>query len=185
VGSTPASYTRTMGTGSFPEVKRPGPGVDHPPPSRREIKERVDLYAYSPSGPSRPVLGRTLPLMKIIVGSWPRCALSSKARDVGFPFKSNYTYVYMSIFFCVGRDLATGHPPAARNPIKYLQTRFLQPEKRKPLAYWAVAQYKKGWEEEGIKTKYKAEETVMLERMKGTEHREKIMGIKKRVKWYF
>jgi len=25
----PTSYT--MGTGSFPRVKRPGPGVDHPP----------------------------------------------------------------------------------------------------------------------------------------------------------
>jgi hypothetical protein len=38
-------------------VKRPGRGVDHPPPSSDEIKERVDLYLYSPSGPSWPVLG--------------------------------------------------------------------------------------------------------------------------------
>jgi len=29
-GSHPNSYT--MGTGSFPGVKRPGRGVDHPPP---------------------------------------------------------------------------------------------------------------------------------------------------------
>jgi hypothetical protein len=29
-GAHPASYT--MGTGSFPGVKRPGRGVDHPPP---------------------------------------------------------------------------------------------------------------------------------------------------------
>jgi hypothetical protein len=47
---------------SFPGVKRPGRGVDHPPPSSAEVKERVELYLYAPSGPSWPVLGRTLPL---------------------------------------------------------------------------------------------------------------------------
>jgi len=50
-----ASYT--MGTGSFPGVKRLGLGVDHPLPSSAEVKERVELYIYSPSGPSLPVLG--------------------------------------------------------------------------------------------------------------------------------
>jgi hypothetical protein len=45
---------------SFPAVKRPGRGVDHPPPSSARVKERVELYLYSPSGPSWPVLGRTL-----------------------------------------------------------------------------------------------------------------------------
>jgi hypothetical protein len=44
--------------------KRPGRGVDHPPPSSAEVKERVELYLYSPSGPSWPVLGRTLPVRK-------------------------------------------------------------------------------------------------------------------------
>jgi hypothetical protein len=28
---------------SFPRVKQPGDGVDHPPPSSTEIKERVEL----------------------------------------------------------------------------------------------------------------------------------------------
>jgi len=46
-----------MGNGSFPGVKRPRRGVDHPPPSRTEVKERVELYFYSPFGPSWPVLG--------------------------------------------------------------------------------------------------------------------------------
>ena len=41
----PASYT--MGTGSFPGVKRPGRGVDHPPPSSAEVNERVELYIYT------------------------------------------------------------------------------------------------------------------------------------------
>jgi len=47
---------------SFPGVKRPGRGVDHPPPSSAEVKERVELYLYTPFGPSWPVLGWTLPL---------------------------------------------------------------------------------------------------------------------------
>ena len=55
-GTHPASYT--MGTGSFPGVKRPGRGVDRPPPSSAEIEGRVELYLYSPSGPSWPVIGR-------------------------------------------------------------------------------------------------------------------------------
>jgi len=46
----PASYT--MGTGSFL-----GRGIDHPLPSSVEVKETVELYLYSPSGPSWPVLG--------------------------------------------------------------------------------------------------------------------------------
>ena len=49
-GDHPASYT--VGTRSFPEVKRPGHGVDHPPPSSAEVKERVELYISSPAEPS-------------------------------------------------------------------------------------------------------------------------------------
>ena len=60
LGTHPASYT--TGTGSFPGVKRPGCGVDHPTPSSTEVKKRVELYFYSPSGPSWPVLGWSLPL---------------------------------------------------------------------------------------------------------------------------
>jgi len=48
-GAHPAFYT--MGTESFPGVKRPGCGVDHPSQSRAEVKEKVELYLYSPSGP--------------------------------------------------------------------------------------------------------------------------------------
>jgi len=42
---------------SFPEVKRPGRGFDHPLPSSAEVNERVELYIYSPSGPSWSFLG--------------------------------------------------------------------------------------------------------------------------------
>jgi hypothetical protein len=48
---------------SFSGVKRPGRGVDHPPQFSAEVKERVELYLYSHSGPSWPVLGWTLPYL--------------------------------------------------------------------------------------------------------------------------
>jgi hypothetical protein len=46
--------------GPFPGVKWPGCGVDHPPQSSTEVKERVEVYLCSPSGPSWPVRGWTL-----------------------------------------------------------------------------------------------------------------------------
>ena len=62
-GAHPASYT--MGTGSFLGVKRPGSGSDHPPPSSAEVKEG-DLYLYSTSGPSWPVIGWTLSFLFLL-----------------------------------------------------------------------------------------------------------------------
>ena len=55
LGTHPGSHT--MGTGSFPGVKRPGRGVDHPPTSSDEVKERMELYLYFPYGSPWPVLG--------------------------------------------------------------------------------------------------------------------------------
>ena len=43
-------------------VKRPGRGVYRPSTSSAEVKERVDLYLYSNTGSSWPVLGGNLPL---------------------------------------------------------------------------------------------------------------------------
>jgi len=56
---------RTIGTGSvYQVVKQPGHSIDHPP--HLVLTERVELYLYSLSGPSWPVLGRTLPLPLLI-----------------------------------------------------------------------------------------------------------------------
>jgi hypothetical protein len=63
-GADTAYYT--TGTGSFPGVTRPGHGVDHAPPSCVEVKERVQLYLYSPAGPSWSVLQWTLTLIILI-----------------------------------------------------------------------------------------------------------------------
>jgi len=47
-----------MGTGFLTRgLKRSGRGVNHTPPSRAEVKGRVELYLYSLSGPSWPLLG--------------------------------------------------------------------------------------------------------------------------------
>jgi len=45
-GAYPASCT--MGTGYFPGVRRPERGVDDPPTSSAEVKERVELTYLSP-----------------------------------------------------------------------------------------------------------------------------------------
>ena len=66
-----------MGTGSFPEIKRPGCGVDHPPPFSAEVKETVELHLYSSSGPSWPVLGWILPLpLTLLLISTNVCKIS-------------------------------------------------------------------------------------------------------------
>ena len=60
-GAHPASCT--VGTGSFPGVTPSGRGINHPLPCNIEVKERVELYLYSPSGPSWPVIWWILPLL--------------------------------------------------------------------------------------------------------------------------
>ena len=54
-GVHPASCA--MGTVSFPGVKQLGRRVNRPTPSIAEVKERVEVYLYYPSGPSWLVLG--------------------------------------------------------------------------------------------------------------------------------
>jgi len=56
-GAHPAFYT--MVTGSFQGENRPERDFDHLPLSSADVKERVALYLYSPSGFSCPVLGWT------------------------------------------------------------------------------------------------------------------------------
>jgi hypothetical protein len=63
-------------TASFLRVKRPRRGVNHPPPSTAEVKERVELCLYFPSEPSWPVLERILVLLYL-------CNYSGGTRDYG------------------------------------------------------------------------------------------------------
>jgi hypothetical protein len=60
-GAHPASCT--MGTGSLSRGKGAEAWRWSPTPSSAEVKERVELYLYSPSGSSWQVIGWTLPLV--------------------------------------------------------------------------------------------------------------------------
>ena len=74
VQTCPASHPAscTVRTGSISRGKRLRRGLNHTPPSSAEVKETVELYLYSSSGPSRSVLERVL-----------RFTVSSVQRDTG------------------------------------------------------------------------------------------------------
>jgi len=84
-----------MGNGSFTGIKRPERSVDHPTPSSAQIKERVELYLYSPSGPSWPVLGWILPLPLHFPLPWQH------QREV------SWRSTYQSVGGAVGRNCST------------------------------------------------------------------------------
>jgi hypothetical protein len=83
-GAQPASYR--MGTGSFPRIKRPGRGVDHQTTSSAEVKETVELYLYSPSGPEEvsfiPRRGTGKTCLDKEVQANCRCGRTNKGRKV-------------------------------------------------------------------------------------------------------
>jgi len=62
----------------FPGVKATGAWRWPPTPSSAKVKERVELYLYSPSRPSWPVLGWTLPLPLFLFPTygWEKIKLS-------------------------------------------------------------------------------------------------------------
>jgi hypothetical protein len=47
----------TIGTGSFPGVKRLRRGADHPPPSSAEVENEYSYTSTPPLGPWWPVIG--------------------------------------------------------------------------------------------------------------------------------
>ena len=84
--------TYSMGTGSFPGIKWPGRGVDQPSSSRAEVKERVELYLYSPSWPSWCVLEWTLPL------PLPLPALIILASEWCFLLQTSYIFFAPAVY---------------------------------------------------------------------------------------
>jgi len=66
LGAHPDSYT--VGTGPFPGSRWPQHDTDHSLPSTANVKDRVKLYPYSPSVPSRHAIGCfTLPELTLLL----------------------------------------------------------------------------------------------------------------------
>ena len=66
----------------FPGAKTAGAWRWPRTPSSAEVKERAEVYLYSPSGPSWPVVGRTLPLpLRLLRNIWtlPHCWLFTRS----------------------------------------------------------------------------------------------------------
>jgi hypothetical protein len=59
--SVPVQNCPGVHLASLPGVKWPGHGVNHSPPSSAEVKEKVELYLYSHSGSSWPVIVWIMP----------------------------------------------------------------------------------------------------------------------------
>ena len=102
-GAHPASYI--LYTGSFPGVKRPGRGVIHPPPFTAEVKERIELYLYSSSGPSWPVIG-WISLLYPCFPCWLQCIHTLTYECIYLSFRINIvsTCIYNQhsfIFNCI------------------------------------------------------------------------------------
>jgi hypothetical protein len=53
----PIQPTNTMGTAPSSGIKGLRSGVDHQPPFSAEVREILQVYLYTPSRPSWPVLG--------------------------------------------------------------------------------------------------------------------------------
>jgi hypothetical protein len=73
-------------------IKRLGHGINHPPPSSAKVKERVELYLYSPSGPSWPVVGWTLLYFYVLFSRHTMC-----------PYHFSILFSILSKIVCVTR----------------------------------------------------------------------------------
>jgi hypothetical protein len=72
---------------SFSGVKRPGRGVDHTSPSSIEVKQGVEPYLYSPSGPSWLVLWWTFlfpPITVALTISYPNNTTDTRWRHISW-----------------------------------------------------------------------------------------------------
>jgi len=139
-GAHPASYT--MSTGSFPGVKQQGCGVDHPPPSSAEVKERAELYLYSLFRPSWPVLEWTLLQNPVPwLRRWPYTARArvqyqgSPHRIRGKQSDTPSVSTFLSQYHSTIARFAFTHPSTKLYNLSNLQRRFVRD---KTLRHWVT-----------------------------------------------
>jgi hypothetical protein len=70
------------------------------PPSRAKVKERVELYLYSPSGSLWPVLGRKLIYSSYLGSASHSCSLLRPCCKI-FTHKNVLTEVFRDVTLCV------------------------------------------------------------------------------------
>ena len=104
-----------MGTGSLPAVKRPRRGADLLLLSRAEVKERVEMYLCSSSGPSWPVLGLTLPFYIIEKGkAIPLQVWICRSSSVGLRLPEFVDIRHMKVVMLFALRTGRLDPPTSR-----------------------------------------------------------------------
>jgi hypothetical protein len=91
-GAHPASCT--MGTRSFSGVKRLGRGVDYLSPSSVEVKEREQIYFYSPSWSSWSIPGWILPFLFSPLVLWRLKQIYTVYKDCFVPRREQYALLF-------------------------------------------------------------------------------------------
>jgi len=85
MGSGAHRASTTMGTGSFPKIKRHVRSLDHPPLSRVKVKEGVEQYLYYSCGPPCAFYSELL-WKRIPVSKSPNRYRSTNQREVNKHF---------------------------------------------------------------------------------------------------
>jgi hypothetical protein len=116
---------------SLPRIKRPGCGVDHLPLSTAEVKEKVELYIYSPTRLSFPVLRQTFNFLTFHLRLVPRHTpslyafmMSTGLQDYYYSHKYSATGCYVKARY-ISYLCPLSVRPSARNTQWHLTTNVI------------------------------------------------------------
>jgi hypothetical protein len=110
----PGAYiaSRAISTGSFLEIKQPGRGLDHQPPSRAVVKGRMPLFPFS----------------AFVAGYKVKITVSVFKAVIGFPYIKNKTR-YKKIKDEANKNIPSGtRTSEPRSPVPYASHTARLPE---------------------------------------------------------